>query len=104
MSSARGAEFEGAVIALFHLVLTRTDKVGALKEAFYRTNLPNITNLLSTIVVFMIVIYFQVTLPTHRQMHTTAVEHVRSWHMQHTMPLFHSPLMCTASSDTQTTS
>lgn len=60
ISSAKGAEFEGAVIALFHLVLTRTDKVGALKEAFYRTNLPNVTNLLSTIVVFMVVIYFQV--------------------------------------------
>jgi len=68
ISSARGAEFEGAVIALFHLVLTRTDKVGALKEAFYRTNLPNITNLLSTIVIFMVVIYFQgfrVDLPVH---------------------------------------
>lgn len=60
ISSAKGAEFEGAVIALFHLLLTRTDKVGALKEAFYRANLPNITNLLATIVIFMVVIYFQV--------------------------------------------
>jgi protein transport protein SEC61 subunit alpha len=60
ISSARGAEFEGAVIALFHLILTRTDKVGALKEAFYRTNLPNVTNLLATILIFMVVIYFQV--------------------------------------------
>ena len=31
----------------------------ALKEAFYRTNLPNITNLLSTILIFLVVIYFQ---------------------------------------------
>lgn len=61
MASARGSEFEGAVIALFHLVITRTDKVRGLKEAFYRTNLPNVTNLLSTIVIFLIVIYFQVT-------------------------------------------
>lgn len=45
-----------------HLLLTRSDKVRALKEAFYRPNLPNITNLLATIVVFLVVIYFQVGL------------------------------------------
>lgn len=59
IASARGSEFEGAVIALFHLLITRNDKVRALKEAFYRTNLPNVTNLLSTIIIFLIVIYFQ---------------------------------------------
>ena len=59
VNTGRGTEFEGAIIALFHLVLTRTDKIRALKEAFYRTNLPNITNLLSTILIFLIVIYFQ---------------------------------------------
>merc|ERR1712072_421044 len=32
----KGSEFEGAIIALFHLLITRSDKVGALKEAFYR--------------------------------------------------------------------
>jgi protein transport protein SEC61 subunit alpha len=51
---------EGAVIALFHLLITRSDKVRALKEAFYRPNLPNITNLLATILIFLVVIYFQV--------------------------------------------
>jgi len=59
INTGRGTEFEGAVIALFHLLITRTDKVRALKEAFYRQNLPNITNLLATVLVFMIVIYFQ---------------------------------------------
>ncbi|KAK9829859.1 hypothetical protein WJX72_008284 [[Myrmecia] bisecta] len=59
VNSARGAEFEGAVIALFHLLLTRTDKVRALKEAFYRQGLPNVTNLMATIVIFLVVIYFQ---------------------------------------------
>lgn len=59
INSGRGAEFEGAVIALFHLLITRTNKVGALREAFYRQNLPNVTNLLATILVFLIVIYFQ---------------------------------------------
>ena len=31
----------------------------ALKEAFYRSNLPNLTNLISTVLIFLIVIYFQ---------------------------------------------
>lgn len=55
----RGTEFEGAVIALFHFMITRNDKVRALKEAFYRQGMPNITNLLATVLVFVIVIYFQ---------------------------------------------
>jgi len=59
INTGRGTEFEGAVIALFHLLITRTDKVRALKEAFYRTNLPNCWNLLATIFVFIVVIYFQ---------------------------------------------
>jgi len=59
VNTGRGTEFEGAVVALFHMLLTRSDKVRALKEAFYRPNLPNITNLLATVLVFLIVIYFQ---------------------------------------------
>ncbi|GKB39833.1 transport protein Sec61 subunit alpha-like protein [Tanacetum coccineum] len=59
INSGRGAEFEGAVIALFHLLITRSDKVRALREAFYRQNLPNVTNLLATVLIFLIVIYFQ---------------------------------------------
>jgi len=59
INSGRGTEFEGALIALVHLLITRTDKVRALKEAFYRQNLPNVTNLLATVLVFLIVIYFQ---------------------------------------------
>jgi len=59
VNTGKGTEFEGAVIALFHLLITRTDKVRAWREAFYRSNLPNITNLLATILVFLIVIYFQ---------------------------------------------
>ena len=59
VNSGRGPEFEGALVAFFHLLLTRTDKVKALKEAFYRTNLPNCMNLLATVSVFLVVIYFQ---------------------------------------------
>jgi len=59
INTGRGTEFEGAVIALFHLLITRSDKVRALREAFYRQNLPNLTNLLATVLVFVVVIYFQ---------------------------------------------
>uniref|UniRef100_A0A8V8TN19 SEC61 translocon subunit alpha 1 n=1 Tax=Homo sapiens TaxID=9606 RepID=A0A8V8TN19_HUMAN len=60
VNTGRGMEFEGAIIALFHLLATRTDKVRALREAFYRQNLPNLMNLIATIFVFAVVIYFQV--------------------------------------------
>ena len=56
----QGAEFEGSIIALFHLLITRPNKIGALQQAFYRTGWPNINNLLATVLVFLIVIYFQV--------------------------------------------
>lgn len=61
INTGRGTEFEGAVIALFHLLATRNDKVRALREAFYRQNLPNLFNLMSTVLVFAVVIYFQVS-------------------------------------------
>merc|ERR1711975_139858 len=70
INTGRGTEFEGAVICLFHLLLTRTDKVRALKEAFYRSNLPNVTNLLATVLVFLIVVYlqgFRVDLPLRQK-------------------------------------
>merc|ERR1719456_2235705 len=59
MNLGKGTEFEGAVIALFHLLFTRSGKVLALKEAFYRNNAPNITSLFATVLVFFVVIYFQ---------------------------------------------
>eukprot|EP00612_Vaucheria_litorea_P000482 CAMPEP_0171452014 /NCGR_PEP_ID=MMETSP0945-20130129/286_1 /TAXON_ID=109269 /ORGANISM="Vaucheria litorea, Strain CCMP2940" /LENGTH=461 /DNA_ID=CAMNT_0011976585 /DNA_START=84 /DNA_END=1469 /DNA_ORIENTATION=+ len=59
INTGKGTEFEGAIIALFHLMITRTDKMRALKEALYRQNLPNVTNLLATFLIFIIVIYFQ---------------------------------------------
>ncbi|KAL2943182.1 Protein transport protein Sec61 subunit alpha, partial [Bienertia sinuspersici] len=62
----RGPEFQGAAIALIHLLVTRKDKVGALKEAFCRQNLPNVTNLLATLFIFLMIIYlqqFQVMVP-----------------------------------------
>eukprot|EP01053_Blabericola_migrator_P012884 Blabericola_migrator_1__12883@NODE_840_length_6301_cov_128_082772_g593_i0_p1_GENE_NODE_840_length_6301_cov_128_082772_g593_i0NODE_840_length_6301_cov_128_082772_g593_i0_p1_ORF_typecomplete_len470_score88_01SecY/PF00344_20/7_6e117Plug_translocon/PF10559_9/2_7e19_NODE_840_length_6301_cov_128_082772_g593_i027814190 len=59
INTGRGTEFEGALVALVHLLISRPNKLSALKEAFYRSNAPNCTNLIATVVVFVIVIYFQ---------------------------------------------
>merc|ERR1712188_134484 len=59
INTGKGTEFEGAIIALFHLLVSKSDKVMALKEAFYRQNAPNITALFATTLVFFVVIYFQ---------------------------------------------
>ena len=63
IETAQGTEVEGAVFALFHLLLTRPNKIGALQQAFYRQGYPNINNLLATVLVFLVVIYFQVKTP-----------------------------------------
>merc|ERR1711972_1090678 len=59
MNTGKGTEFEGAIVATFHFLASRSDKVMALREAFYRQSAPNLTNLLATVLVFFIVIYFQ---------------------------------------------
>eukprot|EP00922_Rhytidocystis_sp_ex-Travisia-forbesii_P038431 GHVS01057253.1.p1 GENE.GHVS01057253.1~~GHVS01057253.1.p1 ORF type:complete len:505 (+),score=77.21 GHVS01057253.1:96-1517(+) len=59
INTGKGTEFEGALISLFHVLFTKSDKYVALKEAFYRSNAPNVTNLLATVLVFLVVIYFQ---------------------------------------------
>ncbi|KAF5327076.1 hypothetical protein D9619_003996 [Psilocybe cf. subviscida] len=55
----RGAEFEGALVALPHLLFTWSDKGRALREAFWRDRLPNVMSLLSTLVLFAVIIYLQ---------------------------------------------
>lgn len=59
INMGRGKEFEGALIALVHMLLTKNDKVKALHSAFFRTHLPNVSNLVATALVFGVVIYFQ---------------------------------------------
>jgi len=59
INTGKGTEFEGAIIALFHIMISRPDKKLALSEAFFRQTAPNITNLIATLFVFFIVIYFQ---------------------------------------------
>merc|ERR1719373_48944 len=40
-------------------MISKTDKIKALQEAFYRQTAPNIMNLLATLFIFFVVIYFQ---------------------------------------------
>ena len=54
----QGTEFEGAIIALFHFLLTKSNKLYALQYAFYRQNAPNLSNLLATVIIVLVVIYF----------------------------------------------
>ena len=60
VTSERGVEYEGAVIAALHFLITKKNKVEAIHRSFYRANVPNLSNLIATIIVFLIVIYFQV--------------------------------------------
>uniref|UniRef100_A0A060T4Z8 ARAD1B03894p n=1 Tax=Blastobotrys adeninivorans TaxID=409370 RepID=A0A060T4Z8_BLAAD len=59
VNSGRGYEFEGAVVGAVHLLLTRRDKSRALYEAFYRQNLPNMFQLVTTAGMFALVVYLQ---------------------------------------------
>jgi len=59
INTGRGPEFEGAILALVHLLITWPDKHMALREAFFRQNLPNIMNLFATLAIFAAVIYLQ---------------------------------------------
>lgn len=59
INTGRGPEFEGAIVALFHLLFTWNDKGRALREAFWRDRLPNVMNLIATVIIFAVVIYLQ---------------------------------------------
>merc|ERR1711957_416674 len=63
IKTEQDTEFEGAIIALFHSTLTKSNRVMAIQHAFYRENAPNISSLLATVLVFLVVIYFQVRYP-----------------------------------------
>ena len=52
-------EYESAIISTIHLLLTRPNKISALQKAFYRSSGTNLFNLITTFVVFLVVIYFQ---------------------------------------------
>jgi protein transport protein SEC61 subunit alpha len=53
-------EYEGALINAVHLLISRPNKLSALNKAFYRSSSTNLFNLLTTVLVFLIVVFFQV--------------------------------------------
>lgn len=55
-------EYEGAIVSAIHLLVTRPNKLSALNKAFYRQSSTNLFNLITTVVVFLIVVFFQVIL------------------------------------------
>lgn len=59
VTSEKGIEYEGAIIALFHLLMTHKNKKEALKRAFFRHRSPNLCNLISTVIIVLIVIYLR---------------------------------------------
>jgi len=61
IKSDQGTEFEGSIIALIHFLITKPNKIGAIYQSFYRVSTSNLNNLLSTIFIFFLVIYFQVS-------------------------------------------
>lgn len=86
IKSDNNTEFEGAIVALFHMVTTRKDKGAALYHAFWRGNAPNMANLSATFIICLLVIYFQgfkVNVPlTHRK--------VRGYQQNHKIKLFYT--------------
>ena len=52
-------EYEGAFIAFFHFLFTQPNKLGALRNAFYRDTQPNLNNIIATVFVFLVVNFFQ---------------------------------------------
>ncbi|KAL7539954.1 hypothetical protein ACHAXR_009755 [Thalassiosira sp. AJA248-18] len=59
VNTGRGTEFEGACLAFFHLIVVRSNKFQAIREALFRQNLPNLTNLMATLLIFALCIYMQ---------------------------------------------
>jgi protein transport protein SEC61 subunit alpha len=52
-------QYEGAFVELFYGIWFRESKMGAIQDALFRDSLPNLSNVLGTVFVFLIVIYFQ---------------------------------------------
>jgi protein transport protein SEC61 subunit alpha len=54
-----GVQFEGALVALVHLCWVRESWYVAIKEALFRPNLPNCSNLIGTIITFVVIVMVQ---------------------------------------------
>lgn len=66
VSTIRGDEKQGAIISLFSLLSSRSNKARAIKDAFYRTDVANMLNVIATVTLFAVIVYvqgFRVELP-----------------------------------------
>ena len=54
INTGRGVEFEGAILGFFHVLYARPNKLFAIGEALFRSNLPNICNLFATFGIFLV--------------------------------------------------
>jgi len=52
-----GPQFEGALINLFHQLITQGDKMQALRQAFYREDLTNLVQISATALMVVVTIY-----------------------------------------------
>ena len=55
-------EFEGCIIALFHNVIFKSNRLDGLYSALFRQYAPNLANLVATLLVGLLVNFFQVSL------------------------------------------
>lgn len=59
ITAGNDTEFEGAIIAFFHFMITKSNKFEAIQKSLYRQNAPNLFNLAATVIVVLGVVYFQ---------------------------------------------
>ena len=57
LASERGIEYEGAIIALFHFLITKKSKYEAIKLAFLRKSAPNLLQLFVTLGIIILLMY-----------------------------------------------
>ena len=58
-STIQGIQFEGSIVCFVHYMLTWNNKLYGLYESLFRKNLPNLTTIFSTILIFITMIYLQ---------------------------------------------
>lgn len=96
MYPEQSPEFEGAVIAWVHLLMTRTDKLSAMSKAFYRQNLPDIINFLATCLFVPLAIFFQgfyIVLPVRTRRNFQAYCHIKLSHFLYGPVVLHRLLL-----------
>ena len=59
LTTEKGVEYEGAITATVHFLTTKSNKVEAIKRAFFRKRIANLSNLIATFIVFLLVLYLQ---------------------------------------------